>query len=69
MQFDRIVSIECLEHSRNYAKIFKRLSQCLVTEGKMFVQILGHREYTYFMGESWMVGDAHYSLIMKHESY
>lgn len=54
VQFDRIVSIECLEHSRNYAKIFKRLSQCLVTEGKMFVQILGHREYTYFMGESWM---------------
>lgn len=53
--FDRIVSIECLEHSCNYARIFKRLADCLKKDGLMFVQILGHREYTYFMSnDSWM---------------
>jgi cyclopropane-fatty-acyl-phospholipid synthase len=53
--FDRVVSIECLEHSCNYARIFKRLADCLKKDGLMFVQILGHREYTYFMSnDSWM---------------
>jgi len=53
--FDRVVSIECLEHSCNYARIFKRLASCMKKDARMFVQVLCHREYTYFMSDdSWM---------------
>lgn len=53
--FDRVVSIECLEHSRDYEQIFARISNILKDDGLMFVQILCHREYTYFMSnDSWM---------------
>lgn len=53
--FDRIFSCECLEHSRNYAKAFRAMSEVLKDEGKVFVQILCHREYTYFMNkDDWM---------------
>lgn len=41
LKFDRIFSCECLEHSKDY--------------GSVFVQILCHREYTYFMNnDDWM---------------
>ena len=55
LTFDRIFSCECLEHSKNYAKIFEALAKVLKDGGKVFVQILCHREYTYFMnGDDWM---------------
>jgi len=54
--FDRIISIECLEHSRNYYLAFKAMSEVLKEDtGRVFIQILCHREYTYFMNEDdWM---------------
>uniref|UniRef100_A0A7S3UJB0 Cyclopropane-fatty-acyl-phospholipid synthase n=1 Tax=Oxyrrhis marina TaxID=2969 RepID=A0A7S3UJB0_OXYMA len=54
--FDRIVSIECLEHSENYELLFERIASLMTPAGKFFCQILGHREYTYKMDSetSWM---------------
>lgn len=57
LRFDRIFSCECLEHSKNYAKVFEALAAVLKDnpEACVFVQILCHREYTYFMNsDDWM---------------
>jgi cyclopropane-fatty-acyl-phospholipid synthase len=55
LKFDRIFSCECLEHSRDYRKAFEAMSKVLKDDGKVFLQILCHREYTYFMNnDDWM---------------
>eukprot|EP00614_Pseudopedinella_elastica_P000282 CAMPEP_0172602146 /NCGR_PEP_ID=MMETSP1068-20121228/22361_1 /TAXON_ID=35684 /ORGANISM="Pseudopedinella elastica, Strain CCMP716" /LENGTH=363 /DNA_ID=CAMNT_0013403425 /DNA_START=15 /DNA_END=1106 /DNA_ORIENTATION=- len=55
LKFDRIFSCECLEHSKDYARCFEAMANVLRDEGKCFVQILCHREYTYFMNnDDWM---------------
>lgn len=46
-QFDRIVSVEMLEHVRNYDKLFKRIYNWLTHEGKLFVHIFTHKKYAY----------------------
>lgn len=46
--FDRIVSIEMLEHMRNYGLLFKKLAGWLNDDGAFFVHIFVHRELTYF---------------------
>lgn len=45
--FDRIVSIEMLEHVRNYEALFEKISGWLKPGGKMFVHIFSHRQYAY----------------------
>jgi cyclopropane-fatty-acyl-phospholipid synthase len=45
--FDRIVSIEMFEHMRNYQVLFERLSSWLKENGKFFLHIFTHREFTY----------------------
>jgi cyclopropane-fatty-acyl-phospholipid synthase len=53
--FDRIFACESLEHSRNYAELFRRIASLLSPAGRAFFQILGHREYSYLMNRnSWM---------------
>lgn len=46
-KFDRIVSVEMMEHVRNYEAFLKRCSDWLHHDGKMFVHIFTHREYPY----------------------
>lgn len=46
-RFDRIVSIEMLEHVRNYQAMFERLAGFLRDDGQMFVHVFTHREYAY----------------------
>ncbi len=46
-QYDRVVSVEMFEHLRNYEKLFERISKWLKADGKMFVHIFCHREYSY----------------------
>jgi cyclopropane-fatty-acyl-phospholipid synthase len=41
-QFDRIVSIEMLEHVKNYSAIFRKLSDWLKDDGKLFVHVFTH---------------------------
>ncbi|HPP00748.1 MAG TPA: cyclopropane-fatty-acyl-phospholipid synthase family protein [bacterium] len=45
--FDRVVSVEMFEHLRNYQEILKRIAGWLRNEGKLFVHIFTHREFTY----------------------
>lgn len=46
--FDRVVSVEMFEHMRNYRELMHRISQWLKQDGKLFVHIFTHVEYTYF---------------------
>lgn len=45
--FDRIISVEMLEHMRNYQVLFERLSKLLAKDGKFFIHIFTHKEYGY----------------------
>ncbi len=45
--FDRIVSIEMLEHVRNHRALFARMADWLVAGGKAFIHIFCHRELVY----------------------
>lgn len=58
-RFDRIVSVEMLEHVRNHAQLSQRLAGFLVPGGAMFVHVFSHRELLYLYEtddgeESWM---------------
>jgi cyclopropane-fatty-acyl-phospholipid synthase len=46
-KFDRVVSVEMFEHMRNYEKLIKKISSFLKENGKLFVHIFTHKEYTY----------------------
>ncbi len=46
-QFDRIVSIEMLEHMKNYRQLLANVSRWLKPDGKFFVHIFTHREFAY----------------------
>jgi cyclopropane-fatty-acyl-phospholipid synthase len=45
--FDRVVSVEMFEHMRNYRKLLETIALCLKDDGKLFVHIFTHKEYTY----------------------
>ena len=47
MLFDRIVSVEMLEHARNYESLFKRISSWMHDDAKMFVHVFSHRRFAY----------------------
>ena len=44
---DRIVSIECFEHLRNYELLFERMSDWLKPDGMAFVHVFCHRTFAY----------------------
>jgi cyclopropane-fatty-acyl-phospholipid synthase len=45
--FDRILSIEMLEHVRNYASVFELLHSALRPSGKLFTHVFAHRQWAY----------------------
>jgi len=45
--FDRVVSVEMFEHMRNYQKLMRLVSNHLKPDGKLFVHIFTHKEYSY----------------------
>lgn len=45
--FDRVVSVEMLEHMRNYRALFERVASWLAPGGRYFVHIFTHRELAY----------------------
>lgn len=47
-KFDRVVSVEMFEHMRNYQKLLEKISNFLTPDGKLFVHIFTHKEYTYY---------------------
>ena len=46
-RFDRIVSIEMLEHVRNVRPLLNQLVAVLERDGQMFVHVFSHRRYAY----------------------
>ncbi|MEO5922828.1 MAG: cyclopropane-fatty-acyl-phospholipid synthase family protein [Bryobacteraceae bacterium] len=46
-QFDRIVSVEMLEHVRNYQRLFRRISTWLKPEALFFIHIFTHHRFAY----------------------
>lgn len=57
-KFDRVMSIEMMEHLRNYELFFKYLSPSINDDGKFFIHIFTHKQTPYFFeteGEdNWM---------------
>lgn len=45
--FDRVVSVEMLEHVRNHGELMRRISGWLKPEGKLFVHVFCHRRHLY----------------------
>ena len=45
--YDRIVSVEMFEHMRNYAELFRRISNWLKPDGRFFMHIFCHRSTPY----------------------
>jgi len=45
--YDRIVSVEMFEHMRNHRELLRRVAGWLRTEGKLFVHVFVHKQYTY----------------------
>jgi len=46
-RFDRIVSVEMLEHVRNYRELFARMSGWLAPGGRAFVHVFSHCRFAY----------------------
>jgi len=53
-RFDRILSVELLEHARNYPELLRRLGAWLAPGGKLFVHVFSHREYAYPFESGWI---------------
>lgn len=45
--FDRIVSVEMMEHVRNHAALLRRIATWLTDSGRLFVHVFVHRQYAY----------------------
>lgn len=46
-QYDRIVSVEMLEHMKNYQRLFEKISRWLKPEGRFFTHIFTHKTLAY----------------------
>ena len=53
-KFDRIVSIEMLDHMRNYEQLFARIATWLKPEGKLFSHTFAHKTTPWFYDSGWM---------------
>ena len=53
-QFDRIVSVEMLEHMRNYEQLLGKIAAWLAPNGMFFCHIFTHRQYAYTYDSGWM---------------
>lgn len=46
-RFDRIVSIEMMEHVRDHPELMRRIAGWLAPEGRLFVHVFRHRSHSY----------------------
>ena len=53
-RFDRILSVELLEHVRNYERLFGRIATWLEPHGLFFAHVFSHRLYAYPYDDGWM---------------
>ena len=52
--FDRILSIEMLEHMRNYDALLERIASWLRPDGRFFCHVFTHRDLAYPYDRGWM---------------
>jgi cyclopropane-fatty-acyl-phospholipid synthase len=53
-RFDRIVSVEMLEHMRNYELLLGRVASWLAPDGRFFCHVFSHRRHAYLYDRGWM---------------
>lgn len=57
-RFDRVVSVEMMEHVRNHRELLRRIERWLLPGGKLFVHIFCHRQFAYLYedqgADDWM---------------
>jgi cyclopropane-fatty-acyl-phospholipid synthase len=53
-RFDRILSVEMLEHISNYERLFARIANWLEPGGLFFAHVFSHRRYAYAYEDTWM---------------
>ncbi|MFN2468411.1 MAG: cyclopropane-fatty-acyl-phospholipid synthase family protein [Gaiellaceae bacterium] len=53
-RFDRVLSVEMLEHMRNYGALLGRIASWLEPDARFFVHVFSHRRYAYPYDTSWM---------------
>jgi cyclopropane-fatty-acyl-phospholipid synthase len=46
-RFDRVVSVEMLEHMRNYQALLARIASWMRDDGRLFVHVFTHRRFAY----------------------
>jgi cyclopropane-fatty-acyl-phospholipid synthase len=52
--FDRILSIEMLEHMRNYESLFAQIASWLEPDGAFFCHVFSHDRFAYPYEDGWM---------------
>jgi cyclopropane-fatty-acyl-phospholipid synthase len=53
-RFDRVISVEMLEHMRNYGALFAKVASWLEPGGAFFAHVFSHARHAYVFEESWM---------------
>jgi cyclopropane-fatty-acyl-phospholipid synthase len=53
-RFDRILSVEMLEHMRNYETLFARIASWLEPGGAFFCHVFSHDRFAYPYEDGWM---------------
>ncbi len=53
-RFDRVVSVEMMEHARNYPELLGRVGSWLEPDGRLFVHVFSHRRFAYPFKAGWM---------------
>ena len=53
-RFDRVLSVEMLEHVRNYEALLGRIASWLAPEGRFFCHVFSHTAYAYPYDDTWM---------------
>ncbi|GAX19714.1 hypothetical protein FisN_19Hh301 [Fistulifera solaris] len=51
---DRVMTIEMLEHMKNYQSLLQKVQGFLKPGGKLFVHIFTHKDYAYHFEQGWM---------------
>lgn len=53
-RFDRVLSVEMLEHVRNHEALLERVASWLRPDGRLFVHVFTHRVHAYPYTDSWL---------------
>ncbi|KAK3945049.1 cyclopropane-fatty-acyl-phospholipid synthase [Diplogelasinospora grovesii] len=52
--FDRVISVEMMEHVKNYEALLAKVARAMKPGGRFFVQVFCHKDTPYHFEEGWM---------------